>query len=119
MTGFKPSTGKLRTATFKVIALLLPLVFLLLLEGALRFFGYGENLSIFIDQPGQKDYLILNPRVSDRYFGHSDNATQGNQEPFAKQKRKAHSGFSYWANPPQLVIPTCITEPFIAGSATA
>ncbi|UBM58666.1 hypothetical protein LAG90_17845 [Marinilongibacter aquaticus] len=88
MTGFKPSTGKLRTATFKVIALLLPLVFLLLLEGALRFFGYGENLSIFIDQPGQKDYLILNPRVSDRYFGHSDNATQGNQEPFAKQKKK-------------------------------
>jgi Flp pilus assembly protein TadD len=52
-----------------VVTLLLPLVFLLLLELGLRIGGYGPNLSLFIPQDfhGQR-YLAMNPNVKSRYF---------------------------------------------------
>jgi tetratricopeptide (TPR) repeat protein len=75
-----------RLLTFKIITVLTPVIFLLVAETVLVFFDYGKNLKVFVDAPHKKDYLILNPVVSNRYFTNSDNATNGNQEPFKKVK---------------------------------
>lgn len=56
---------------FRAIALLLPILFFVLLEGGLRLFNYGENLDLFIPAPAgfaDKDYLMVNPNVAKRYF---------------------------------------------------
>jgi len=69
-----------------LIAILLPFVFLVLLEGALRLGHYGYDTSLFITAPGSNDYLVFNPAASKRYFTDQLNATTGNREPFRKIK---------------------------------
>src|ERR1700744_671965 len=71
---------------FRAIAIALPFLFLLILEGALRLFHYGYDTSLFIEDPGNKDYLVFNPDASRRYFTDQLNATTGNREPFRKVK---------------------------------
>jgi tetratricopeptide (TPR) repeat protein len=71
---------------FRTIAIVLPFVFLLLLEGALRVFHYGYDTALFIEVPGNSDYLVFNPTASKRYFTDQGNATTGNREPFRKIK---------------------------------
>ncbi len=78
------STGRLRT--FRIIAIVLPFLLLGLLELSLRLFHYGYDSSLFIEAPGNKDYLIFNPDASRRYFTDQLNATTGNREPFRKVK---------------------------------
>ena len=72
---------------FKVMACLLPLVLLLLLEAALRLAGFGDNLSLFTEDPKYPEFLHLNNKVSLRYFLLEKNATSGNKELFHKTKR--------------------------------
>src|SRR3984957_12308696 len=76
--------GRLRA--FRIIAILLPFLLLGLLELSLRLFHYGYDTSLFIEAPGNKDYLIFNPDASRRYFTDQLNATSGNREPFRKVK---------------------------------
>src|SRR3984957_12842297 len=76
--------GRLRA--FRIIAILLPFLPLGFLEFSLRLFHYGYDSSLFIEVPGNKDYLIFNPDASRRYFTDQGNATSGNREPFRKQK---------------------------------
>lgn len=64
----------------------MPFLVLLVLEGALRLFGYGHDLSVFTKDPSRKGYLVLNQHASKRYFANQKNATYGNAEPFAAQK---------------------------------
>ena len=64
----------------------MPFLVLLVLEGALRLFGYGHDLSVFTEDPGRKGYLVLNPHASKRYFANQKNATYGNMEPFSARK---------------------------------
>src|SRR5258705_3419675 len=71
---------------FKVIAILLPFLFLLLLEVLLRTFHYGNDLRLFIEYAGNKDFLVLNPDASKRYFTNQSIATTGNREIFKKEK---------------------------------
>ena len=71
---------------FRTIAIILPVVLLLLLEGTLRLFHYGYDTSLFIEVPGNSDYLVFNPAASKRYFTDQGNATTGNREPFRKVK---------------------------------
>jgi lysophospholipase L1-like esterase len=71
---------------FRTIAIALPFALLLLLEGALRLFHYGYDTSLFIEAPGNSDYLVFNPAASRRYFTDQLNATTGNREPFRKVK---------------------------------
>src|SRR5258705_423994 len=71
---------------FKVIAILLPFLFLLLLEVLLRTFHYGNDLRLFIEYAGNKDFLVLNPDASKRYFTNQSIATTGNREIFKKKK---------------------------------
>ena len=44
---------------FKIVAGILPIVLILLLEGGLRLVGFGNNLSLFV-QDGKQDYLRVN-----------------------------------------------------------
>jgi hypothetical protein len=75
-----------RVKLFKLIAVLLPFLVLGLLEGALRIFQYGNDLSLFIEDPADQRFLIFNPNASKRYFSNQENATRGNVEPFKKRK---------------------------------
>ena len=77
---------KNRLWLFKGIALLLPLVALVLVEGLLRLFGYGHDLSLFVEDTQHKGYWVMNQHVSKRYFTDTDNATTGNYEPFLQHK---------------------------------
>ncbi|MFD2934264.1 hypothetical protein [Spirosoma flavum] len=75
-----------RLLLFKGMALLLPVLLLTVLEAALRLFGYGHDLRLFVDDPQQKGFLVMNQYASEKYFTDTDNATVGNFEPFRKQK---------------------------------
>lgn len=79
---------KKRIWLYKGIALLSPLLVLALLEGLLHLFGYGHDLRLFIEDPQHKDYWVMNPYASERYFAETENATIGNFEPFPKHKAK-------------------------------
>ena len=71
---------------FKVIALLLPFVLLLLVEFGLRVFGYGNDLGLFVEDKENANYWVMNPHASERYFTNNENATIGVFEPFRKKK---------------------------------
>jgi hypothetical protein len=75
-----------RQSVFKIIAVLMPLLVLLVLEGALRLFGYGHDLAVFKEDPARKGYLVLNQHASKRYFANQKNATYGSAEPFTAKK---------------------------------
>lgn len=64
----------------------MPFVFLFLVEMALRAFGYGHDLRLFVKDPQHDGYLVLNRYVSERYFSETENATIGNFEPFRAEK---------------------------------
>ena len=74
---------------FKCIAIFLPILLLLLIEFSLRIFHYGNDLELFIDAPGNPNYLVLNPAASRRYFTNSALAPSGNSELFKKNKDKS------------------------------
>jgi lysophospholipase L1-like esterase len=71
---------------FRAIAIALAFLLLVVFELSLRLFHYGYDTSLFIDAPGNKEYLVFNPDASKRYFTDQLNATTGNREPFRKVK---------------------------------
>src|SRR5580704_8238412 len=71
---------------FRAISVALAFFLLVVLEFSLRLFHYGYDTSLFVEAPGNKDYLIFNPDASKRYFTDQLNATAGNREPFRKVK---------------------------------
>lgn len=71
---------------FKIIGFIIPFFILLLLELTLRIFQYGNNLSLFVEFPENKNYLVLNPDASKKYFSNQWLATAGGSEPFRKKK---------------------------------
>ncbi|TWI94562.1 tetratricopeptide repeat protein [Mucilaginibacter frigoritolerans] len=79
--------SKKRIILFKGISIILvPLVILLLLELLLRICNYGNNLSLFIEYKGDKNYLVFNPDASKKFFTEQQMATRGNSEIFKKNK---------------------------------
>jgi tetratricopeptide (TPR) repeat protein len=79
-------SSKRKIILFKAIAVLLPILVLILLEVALRLFHYGNDLSLFMEDPRDKDFLVLNPNAAKRYFTDPALAPTGNSEPFKKVK---------------------------------
>src|SRR5580704_9636731 len=71
---------------FRAIAIALAFLLLVVFELSLRLFHYGYDTSLFIDAPGNKEYLVFNPDASKKYFTDQLNATTGNREPFRKIK---------------------------------
>jgi tetratricopeptide (TPR) repeat protein len=78
--------NKKRLLIFKGLAILSPLILLALLECGLRLFGYGHDLSLFVEDERHPGYLVMNQYASIKYFSDQENATIGNFEPFKKQK---------------------------------
>lgn len=83
----KPLSKK-RMWLFRTIAILLPFLVLLLLEIGLRIFHYGYNMDLFVEYPGRKEFLVLNPSASKKYFVNQMLAPSGNREVFKKIKDK-------------------------------
>ena len=77
---------KRKTLLFNVISVMLPFLFLFLIEVLLRIVGYGSNLDLFIEYPGDKNFLVLNPNASKKYFTNQNLAATGNTELFKKEK---------------------------------
>ncbi|HEY4063107.1 MAG TPA: hypothetical protein VGM30_14475 [Puia sp.] len=75
-----------RKIIFTVVAILLPVLLLLLAEGLLRLFGYGHDTSLFVKDPDNEAYYVMNPAASSIYFSEEANATKGNIERFLVHK---------------------------------
>lgn len=71
---------------YKMLAILLPFVVLLLIELIMRWCGYGYDTSLFIEDKTGK-YFLLNPDLSKKYFTIGENATIGNFEFFNRKKQ--------------------------------
>ena len=71
---------------FKIVAIALPFLLLILVELSLRLFHYGSSLDLFIPFKGNADYLVFNPEASRKYFSDPAIATTGNTELFKKKK---------------------------------
>ena len=81
----KAPKGK-KLLLFKVFAALFPFVLLVLLEFVLRFFHYGHNTDLFIKDPFDDHYMVMNKYASDKFFSDTANATKGNSELFQIDK---------------------------------
>ena len=81
----KTPKGK-KLLLFKVFAALFPFVLLVLLEFVLRFFHYGHNTDLFIKDPFDDHYMVMNKYASDKFFSDTANATKGNSELFQIDK---------------------------------
>ncbi len=77
---------KRKTLLFKIISMMLPLLVLVLIEVSLHIAGYGSNFDLFIEYPGDKNFLVFNPDASRKYFTNQALATTGNTELFKKKK---------------------------------
>ncbi len=53
---------------FRLIAVLIPFIVLLLIELSLRLFDYGHDYSLFIENPDASQYLLPRPDIVKRYF---------------------------------------------------
>ncbi len=71
---------------FRGIAICLPLLLIVLLEIILRISGYGHSMQLFVTDPGNEEYLVMNRFASERFFSNQQNATKGNAERFKKEK---------------------------------
>ncbi|SDS42159.1 hypothetical protein [Gramella sp. MAR_2010_147] len=71
---------------FKISAVFLALMFIVLLEMILRFTGYGSDFPLFIEAENKPGYLYMNPNVSNKYFFGTNNATAGYRELFKAEK---------------------------------
>jgi lysophospholipase L1-like esterase/Flp pilus assembly protein TadD len=61
--------SRLKKRIFTLILLILPLVFLLLMEGVLRLFNYGGSPDLFVLQTtGEQSEYVLNENFTKRYF---------------------------------------------------
>ncbi len=66
--------------------LLLPIVFFVTLELALRIAGYGEDYPLFKPVPTTSDYLYQNPEVARRYFHKQQRVPTGLGDVFKSKK---------------------------------
>ena len=78
-------SSKSQILVFKVLAMSLPFLLVLLTEFSLRVLNIGDDYSVFImDQSGL--FKQLNPKVSEKYFLNRANATEGFTEAFQSTK---------------------------------
>jgi len=72
---------------FRIIALILSILFLILVEVLLRVVNYGGNLDLFISASGAySDYKTCNPYVTRRYFSTQSNVPDPSNDIFLKKK---------------------------------
>ncbi|WP_318311784.1 hypothetical protein [Flagellimonas crocea] len=83
----------MKKIVFKIVAVCLPLLFLLLLEIVLRVAGYGEDYQLFHKVPieNKPDYLVMNKRIAGKYF--KDNGLRSDNQADLFLKTKTDSTF--------------------------
>ncbi|MEM9663404.1 MAG: tetratricopeptide repeat protein [Bacteroidota bacterium] len=69
-----------------LLLLLIPTLFFALLEGGLRLGGYGDDYPLFLEVPGQPDYLFQNRDVGRRYFAQTSTIPNSQNDFFRKEK---------------------------------
>lgn len=74
-----------RQQAFKIITIFSPILFLIIVEIALRIGNYGFNTHLFVADTDSR-FWVMNREISQKYFTNSQNATIGNQEVFYKKK---------------------------------
>jgi hypothetical protein len=74
---------------FRIILCLIPVVFFAVLECGLRVAGFGHSYPLFISDPSQPGYRLVNPDVIKRYFPKPEMAPPVNIESlyFTEKKR--------------------------------
>lgn len=73
--------------SYYLITLLVPIMFFLVLEFLLRFFGYGaDQPKAFVSDAIDPQYQIMNPKVSLRYFSDPSFAPTGAYDLFKRNK---------------------------------
>lgn len=76
-----------RVRLFKLFSVLLPILFICILESVLILFGYGHSYDVFeVDE--SNSFKRLSSEVSKKYFLQNENATFGFDEPFSIIKPK-------------------------------
>ncbi len=75
-----------RRILFTGIAISLPFLLLVLLEGVLRISGYGDRYTLFIEDPVRSDLLRINPDIAHRYFLNPEAAPNVSFPSFKKEK---------------------------------
>ena len=79
--------GPTRKKFFRFFTLLLPLFFFAFLEIALRIFGYGGNLDLFVSGTDEyAKYKKCNPLVARRYFSQQSEVPTPRNDLFLKKK---------------------------------
>jgi len=73
---------------FYVIAILLPFVLLLILEGLLRISGFGKEYPLFVPSNYSQNYLQANPEVVKRFFHQARFAPPVGPDTFLFRKNK-------------------------------
>lgn len=64
----RAARSRIRSAVYVLIALLIPPILLLALEGSLRMLGYGDDHPLFVPAEEIPGYLKPNPHIIRRYF---------------------------------------------------
>jgi tetratricopeptide (TPR) repeat protein len=78
--------SKSRLLLFRMISILLSFSVLVMFELALRLFGYGHMLKLFVESEKDKSCLEMNQYASSKFFTDEENTTVGYIEPFKKVK---------------------------------
>ena len=78
----------MKKTVFKLIAIILPLLLILVLEAVLRVVGYGENYQLFNRVKGENgvEYLVVNPDLSKKYFRGTDFSADSQSDLFLRHK---------------------------------
>ncbi|MEZ4850704.1 MAG: hypothetical protein R3B93_19220 [Bacteroidia bacterium] len=86
-----------RSTIYKLIAVSIPFVIIIILEIILRFANYGAVLnSCFIEFVKDKpDYLVMNKDMAKKYFNDDDPKSDNQFDLFLKEKPTALSEFLY------------------------
>jgi tetratricopeptide (TPR) repeat protein len=81
--------SKSRKLIFSAIAMIIPFVFLILMEIILRFSGYGDNYSLFVNHPDKEFscYMVVNPEIGKKYFQKMEYSSPA-KDIFLKEKPK-------------------------------
>ncbi|MCB9089808.1 MAG: tetratricopeptide repeat protein [Calditrichae bacterium] len=63
-----PALSPRKTRVFRVLLLMIPLLFFIFLELLLRLFGYGSDIPLFKTLEANPRYNAINPALGQRYF---------------------------------------------------
>lgn len=81
-----PPLSRGRRAAFTAVALLLPFVLLLLVEGVLRLTWAGGAIPVFVERAERPGERIANPRLAARWFASESSPPAPQREGFAAEK---------------------------------